>query len=96
MATTYGIIANCNFENRDDAAGKAIHAARKAVESRLTTDAELVAALDSLEETLAEHAESGDVNSVEACREAEAAVVAAYTLEVRAEIESTREARYAS
>lgn len=70
----YRIIRNCNFESRDDEIGQAIHAARKAVEAQRTDDAELIDALDMLEETLAEHAESQHEAGMTACREAESQV----------------------
>lgn len=91
---SYPIIANCNFESRDDDEGRAIHEARKAAESGLTEDADLIEALESLEETLAEHAESGSEVSVKACEAAEAAVVAAWTDEVQAAADRVRESRY--
>lgn len=74
----YPITANCNFESRDDAEGKAIHAARKAVEAGRIKDANLIEAMDALEETLTDHADSGSRESVELCAKAEARVVAAY------------------
>lgn len=86
---TYPIISNCNFESRDDARGKAIHAARLALEAGLSADSDLLDAMDSLEDTLAEHAESSDVDSVDACRAAEREVERAY-LAVADAIESTR------
>jgi hypothetical protein len=76
MATkrSYPITGNCNFESRDDAIGRAIYAARKAVESGHVNDADLIVSLDNLEDTLSEYAERGDKKAVRACREAESAV----------------------
>ena len=74
----YPITANCNFESRGDAAGQAIHNACKAVESGRVTSADLIEAMEFLEETLTDHADSGSTVSVELCAKAEAAVVAAY------------------
>ena len=92
--TSYPIIANCNFETRDDAEGKAIHEARKAVESGLTDDADLLSALDALEAVLTEHADNGSVSSVALCDDAEQAVVAAWTADVQAACDRTRSERY--
>lgn len=73
----YGIIANCNFDAKDE-----ITLARKAVEQGKLTDADLIEALDSLEETLEEYADNGYAHAVEACRKAEAAVRTAYAAAV--------------
>ena len=78
MATTYGIIGNCNFESRADATGRAVHAAVRAVEHGRCNDGDLVSALDSLEATLEEHATSDYTASREACREAEQAGLHAF------------------
>lgn len=88
----FPIIANCNFESRDDARGKAIHAARKAAEAGLTDDAALLDALQSLEETLGEYAEKGDRQSIQECRAAESQVLRCWTDWVQAEIERRLEA----
>lgn len=77
--TTYPIIANCNFESRDDAEGKAIHAARKAVETGRCRDAALIEALDDLESVLTDHADGGSERAVRICNEAERVVVTAWT-----------------
>lgn len=94
MKTAYAIMANCNFESRDDACGKAIHAARKALESGLTDDAALTEAMDRLEETLGDFADESDVESVNKCRGAERAVEDAWTDEVQTSVEEARTARY--
>lgn len=91
MATDYPIIANCNYESADD---DTIHRIRIAVDKGLTDDEALVEALDDLEETLEEHAESADMLSTQACERAEAAVLAAWTDEVRAAVEAAQRARY--
>jgi hypothetical protein len=96
MKKTYPIIANCNFETRDDERGRAIHAARKAAEAGLTTDADLLAALDALEETLTEHAESQYADGMEACRVAERGVESAWTPAVQHAAEEARQDRYTS
>jgi ClpP class serine protease len=90
--TTYPIIANCNFSSRDDEQGKAIHAARQAVEAGLTDDAGLIDALGDLEDTLAEYAESDSVTAVQDCRYHEAAVLTAWNV-VREQIEAERNVR---
>lgn len=74
---SFPIIANCNFESRDDE-GKAIHKARKAMESGTCDWPTLFDALEDLEDTLYEHADSGDEKSVKLCASAERAVVAAW------------------
>jgi hypothetical protein len=94
VMTTYLMIPNCNFESRDDDTGRAIHQARQAVESGLTDDASLVAALDALEETLRNHADDGCMDAVEACRDAEQAVAAAWTPATQDAVEEARVARY--
>lgn len=91
---TYTTIRNCNFAPREDVVGQTIHAARKAVEAGLTTDADLIDAMDELESTLTEYADSGSAIAVEACRDAESAVIIAYTQDVRDEIDAAREASY--
>ena len=55
--TDYPIVANCNFESRDDQDGKDIHEARKAIDAGLTDDVNLVEAMEELEEALTEHAD---------------------------------------
>jgi hypothetical protein len=87
---TYAIIANCNFESRDDQQGQAIHAARKAIEAGLTHDAALIFSMDELEETLSEYAESDSANATACCRRAEANVARCYTDAVRDEIDAAR------
>lgn len=94
MATNYPIVANCNFESRDDERGRTVHAARKAVEAGLTDDADLIAALDGLEDTLAEYAETDNTIATEACRGAERAVADAWTAGVREAVEAARIARF--
>lgn len=89
--TTYPIIANCNYESAEDTT---INTIRKAIESGLTDDADLLAAMQCLETTLAECAEQSDELSVRACREAEETVIEAWTDEVRDAVEATRISRY--
>lgn len=84
----YPIIKNCNFE-RDDEILKAV----KAVEKGWTQDDDLISALDSLEETLTEHADSEYVNSVNACREAESRVRERYE-QIAAEVDASRESSW--
>jgi len=93
MVTAYPIIANCNYESADDTT---IHTIRKAVDAGLTENANLIEALDSLEETLTEHAESDSEVSVKACHNAEAAVLAAWTDEIIDAVEAARIAGYRS
>ena len=89
---SYPIIANCNFER-----GSEIDSARRAVEAGLTADEALVAALDGLEETLYEYADSYLAHhAVSACRSAERAVLRAWTSAIEAEVEEARERRYGS
>lgn len=76
----FPIIANYNFESRDDQRGKDVHAARLAVERNAMTDADLIAALESLESTLEESADKDDMESVRNCRAAELEVAAAFRL----------------
>lgn len=73
----YATIANCNFEAKDE-----ITLARKAVEQSKLTDADLIDALDALEETLEKYADNGYAHAVEACRKAEAAVRKAYAVAI--------------
>jgi hypothetical protein len=75
----YGIISNCNFDAADE-----VTLARKAVASRRLTDADLVSALDTLEETLEEYADSPYAHAAEACRAAETAVRVEYRRAVAA------------
>lgn len=93
MPKSFPIIANCNFESRDDEQGKAIYKAWKAAEAGLTDNEALFDALDELDTVLAEHADSDNVLSIEACREAEEAVVKAWTEEIQEEVESARQSR---
>lgn len=89
MARIYGIIHNCDYESSDP-----IMQACDAVEAGLTDDADLVAALDALEEKLGEHAGDGYAYAIGACRYAEGEVLAAWTEDVRAAVEVERESRY--
>lgn len=85
MTASYPIIRNCNFESRDDAEGKAIHAARKAVESGQCDWPSVIDAMEDLESVLLEHAESGSEKSMRLCNEAEQAVVDTWMTYVAAE-----------
>lgn len=96
MNATYPIIANCNFESRDDETGRAIHEIRKAIEAGLVDDESLAYAMDGLESTLEDHADSGSDRSVALCREAESDVLRAWTSEVQASVEEARLVRYCS
>lgn len=78
MKTAYPITANCNFESRDDAEGKAIHAARKTVDSGRCDCSAVIEALEDLEGVLTDHADSGSEESVRLCGDAEQAVASAY------------------
>lgn len=75
----YPIIRNCNYETSDRPCASIILSAVSDVERNKTKDTDLIAALDSLEETLTEHSESDLVHAIEACRDAEKDVVAAYS-----------------
>ncbi len=75
---SYPITSNCNFESRDDARGRAVHAARKAVESGRITEDTLADALDRLEDVLSEYADSEYAHARELCRQAEADVQRVY------------------
>lgn len=76
----YPIISNCNFEDRDDKIGKAVHAATKLARLNRTIAAEsgLTSALDDLEETLGIYADRDDAESVRRCVSAEVDVAAAF------------------
>lgn len=87
----YPIIANCNFESRDDTT---IHDIRLAIESGLTRDSNLIETMDTLESTLTEHAETNSVGAVEACDAAESNVLAAWTTAVQEDVEDARQERY--
>lgn len=75
---TYPIIGNCNYESSASPKAEIILAATGAVEGSLTNNSDLVAALDALEETLAEDSESDNVLAINRCRAAESDVVSAY------------------
>lgn len=89
--SAYPIIANCNYESADDTT---IHEIRKALDSDLTDNADLIAAMDALEETLSQYAEDDGQIAVTACRDAETAVLAAWTPEVADEVRANRIANY--
>ena len=93
MATKYPIVANCNYESGDERA-REIHSARKAIDAGLTADADLLDAMTALEETLGEYSERSDMVAAEACREAEAAVLAAWTDDVCEAAQAERESRW--
>lgn len=92
MAATYPIIANCNFESRDDDTGRWVYAAAKAAKQGLVSD-DLLDALDALEETLTEYADDSHVAACTACRAAEERVADLY-VEESDSIEAKRIARY--
>lgn len=93
--SSWPIVRNCNFESRDDDDGRAIHAARKALDAGLVHDNEALAeAMDELESVLEEHAESESCLSVEACERAEAKVVAAWTDEIQAAARAEQRRRW--
>lgn len=73
---TYPTIRNCNFSSRHDDRGRHVREAVLAAD-RGCDDCDLIGALDDLEATLADHAESDSEESMRLCREAEAAVEAA-------------------
>jgi len=91
MKGRYPIIANCNYESSDD---PTIHKIRLAIESGLTLDSELLSAMGRLEVVLGRDADDGSVRAQQACRDAEAMVVSAWTSAARSAIETRREARY--
>jgi hypothetical protein len=90
IMTDYPIIANCNYESAEDTA---IHEIRKAVDAGLTDDQNLLDAMDELESVLTRHAEDGGMIATQACAQAEAAVLAAWTDEVRDAVEAMRLSR---
>ncbi len=73
---SYPITENCNFEARDDAVGKAVHAAVQFAARRPSAAAAsgLTAALDELEETLAKWADVPTTTATYICSVAERAV----------------------
>jgi hypothetical protein len=89
--TAYPIIANCNYESADDTT---IHEIRKAVDAGLTEDQDLLDAMSELESTLERYADDGGMIATQACERAEAAVLAAWTDEVRDTVEASRRSRY--
>jgi hypothetical protein len=91
---TYLILANCNFADRDDEIGKAIQAAVNAVRRGETTDEGLIDALDRLEAVLEQYADEVDVESIRRCEDAERAVAAAWTDEVRDAADEVRRRRW--
>ena len=91
---SYPILANCNFADRDDEVGTAIHAAADAVRRGLTTDEGLIDALGTLESVLDRYADEADVESIRRCEDAERAVAAAWTDEVQGAAEAVRQSRY--
>lgn len=76
-ATRYPTIRNCNFSSREDDRGRHVHEAILAAD-RGCEDCNLIGALDDLEATLADHAESDSEESMRLCREAEEAVESAF------------------
>ena len=91
MMTNYPIIANCNYESATDTT---IHQIRLAIDAGLTDDGDLLGAMEILEETCAEHAESYSEAADKACAWAEARVLRAWTNGVREAVESERRRRY--
>jgi hypothetical protein len=77
FAARFPTIHNCNFSTRDDVRGRDVWSAIVDVFEQGCDDEEVLDALESLEETLAEHAESDSETSVEACEDAEESVQAA-------------------
>lgn len=76
-ATKYLTIRNCNFASRHDDRGRHVREALTAAD-RGCEDCDMIGALDDLEATLADHAESDSEESMRLCREAEEAVEAAF------------------
>lgn len=70
-------IRNCNFAARHDDRGRHVREALTAA-GRGCEDCDLIGALDNLEATLADHAESDSEESMRLCREAEEAVESAF------------------
>ena len=62
----YPLIANSNYESRDDATGLAVHEAHKAATRQYLwcDDADLIEALDSLESWIEENCESDDADTL--------------------------------
>ena len=77
FAVRFPTIHNCNFRTRDDVRGGDVWSAIVDVFEQGCDDEEVLEALESLEETLAEHAESDSETSVKACEDAEESVQAA-------------------
>jgi hypothetical protein len=77
FAARFPTIHNCNFRTRDDVRGGDVWSAIVDVFEQGCDDEEVLDALESLEETLAEHAESDSETSVKACEDAEESVQAA-------------------
>jgi hypothetical protein len=77
FAARFPTIHNCNFSTRDDVRGGEVWSAIVDVFEQGCDDEEVLDALESLEETLAAHAESDSETSVMACEEAEESVQAA-------------------
>lgn len=69
----YQLIANSNYESRDDEVGIAVHEAHQAVtrQHRWCDDAELIDALDSLESWIEDNCESDDADTLRRGRELE-------------------------
>ena len=77
FAARFPTIHNCNFRTRDDVRGCDVWSAIVDVFEQGCDDEEVLDALESLEETLATHAESDSETSVKACEKAEKSVQAA-------------------
>ena len=77
FAARFPTVHNCNFRTRDDVRGGDVWSAIVDVFEQGCDDEEVLDALESLEETLAEHAESDSETSVKACEDAEESVQAA-------------------
>ncbi len=94
MRNNYPIVANCNFESRDDATGKAVHCAREAIDATLTFDCDLIDAMQDLEKTLDEYGDKFDVVSQEYCEEAEQGVASVWIDRVAGEVEAEHHKLY--
>lgn len=70
----WGIINNCNYSSRDDEAGKAIMRAVK-MSGLSHCPSEVIDSLDALEDVLSDYADDDSLEAVQACRDAEQAVV---------------------
>lgn len=94
MKKIYPIIYNTISMGEPAERMNRIMAAVKAVEKNWTDDSDLVGAVNDLEDTLDEYVEKGDVASCRACKEAEQAVLDAYTPIIEAAAEESMKSNW--